>query len=409
MQKRVFVGFGFGAIQSGLFLFEAYRSGAFDRLVVAEVMPEVVDALRQTGGVYTLNVATQHGVTVHEVKGVEIFNPSDESDRTQLVAALANASEIATALPSVDFYEHGSPSVADLLALGLTKKIQQQHPLSCITYTAENNNRAAEILHASLKKRIPSHLHYDIDRVHQTLNTVIGKMSKVVADPVEIDTEHLAKITDKLPRAFLVEEFNRILISTVTLSGFQRGIGVFEEKRDLLPFEEAKLYGHNATHALMGYMANRKGYRYLSDVAHDAQLMAMARAAFLEESGRALIARWTGVDGLFSPDGFKAYVDDLMVRMVNPYLRDTVERVIRDPKRKLGWDDRLIGTMRMSLDAGIEPYRFAQGAAAALSLLSASRSSTSPSALLDEIWKGSPDEATGRKGHIKDMVLGISL
>ena len=31
-----FVGFGFGAIQAGLFLYEAYRSGNFGRLVVAE-------------------------------------------------------------------------------------------------------------------------------------------------------------------------------------------------------------------------------------------------------------------------------------------------------------------------------------------------------------------------------------
>ena len=39
---KTFVGFGFGAIQGGLFLYEAFRSGQFRRLVVAEVVPEVV-------------------------------------------------------------------------------------------------------------------------------------------------------------------------------------------------------------------------------------------------------------------------------------------------------------------------------------------------------------------------------
>ena len=34
---KTFVGFGFGAIQGGLFLYEAFRSGKFGRLVVAEV------------------------------------------------------------------------------------------------------------------------------------------------------------------------------------------------------------------------------------------------------------------------------------------------------------------------------------------------------------------------------------
>ncbi len=34
--NRTYVGFGFGAIQAGLFLYEAFQSGNFGRLVVAE-------------------------------------------------------------------------------------------------------------------------------------------------------------------------------------------------------------------------------------------------------------------------------------------------------------------------------------------------------------------------------------
>ena len=45
-----FVGFGFGPIQAGLFLAEAHLSGNFDRLVVAEIVPEVVSTVRQAGG-----------------------------------------------------------------------------------------------------------------------------------------------------------------------------------------------------------------------------------------------------------------------------------------------------------------------------------------------------------------------
>ena len=52
--------------------------------------------------------------------------------------------------------------------------------------------------------------------------------------------------------------------------------------------------------------------------------------------------------------------------MTNPYLRDRTERVIRDTPRKLAWDDRLIGTMRLALDAGVTPRRFALGAAGCL-------------------------------------------
>jgi hypothetical protein len=48
-----FVGFGFGPIQAGLFLAEAFQlSGAFHRLVVAEVVPAVVAAVRAAGRVH---------------------------------------------------------------------------------------------------------------------------------------------------------------------------------------------------------------------------------------------------------------------------------------------------------------------------------------------------------------------
>ena len=73
-------------------------------------------------------------------------------------------------------------------------------------------------------------------------NTVIGKMSGVVTDPLQIRRDGLVPLVEGGSQAVLVEEFNRILISQITLPDFRRGIDVFQEKADLLPFEEAKLY-----------------------------------------------------------------------------------------------------------------------------------------------------------------------
>jgi mannitol-1-phosphate 5-dehydrogenase len=187
-------------------------------------------------------------------------------------------------------------------------------------------------------------------------------------------------------RAYLVEAFNRILVSQVTLPGFERGIAVFVEKPDLLPFEEAKLYGHNAAHALLGYLGRRRGLRFVAEAAADGELMKFVRDAFLEESGRALIARRQEVDPLFTSDGYRAFADDLLERMVNPWLRDDVERVTRDPRRKLGWEDRLVGTMRLALAAGIQPQRLAVGAAAALERLQSEALSKTKAELLDGVW-----------------------
>ena len=133
---RTFVGFGFGAIQAGLFLYEGQRSGNFDRLVVAEVMPDVIAAVRGDGA-FSLNIATATGIEQHRVTGVEIYNPCDPEDARQLVAAIAEADALGTALPSVDFYSRGAPSVADLLNEGLARRSEP-----CIIYTAENNIEA---------------------------------------------------------------------------------------------------------------------------------------------------------------------------------------------------------------------------------------------------------------------------
>jgi mannitol-1-phosphate 5-dehydrogenase len=403
--NHTFVGFGFGPIQSGLFLLEAYRSGNFGRLVVAEVMPDVVRALRQNKGRYRVNVATRNGITVQEVEGIEIYNPLERTDRAALVAALAEAQEIGTALPSIDFYDRGEASVARLLSEAFECRLQANTVKPVVVYTAENHNHAAEALEMAVATRLPASYVPDARRHIQYLNTVIGKMSGVVTDAGQIADDELTTLVDGWERAVLVEEFNRILVTRINLLGFMRGLQVFLEKDDLIPFEEAKLYGHNATHALIGYLAHEKGYAFMSNVASDQPLLTLAREAFIEESGRALIARFSGLDPLFSPAGYTAYADDLLDRMMNPFLKDQVARVIRDPRRKLAWDDRLIGTMRLALDTDLMPTRFARGAEAALTLLCREKPGQSPADVLDQLWRNEPDSPPGRKAKLKGLIL----
>ncbi len=402
---RTFVGIGFGPIQGGLFVYEAMASKQFDRLVVAEVMPELVEAVRRCKGAYSVNVATRTGVETRRVETVEMLNPTVSVDAGGLVLAVAEASEVATGLPNVKIFEKGSPSVAAILAGGIRRKIEDPALPSCVVYAGENHNHAAEILEAAVRARLPPALRERMVGRVQFLNTVIGKMSGVVTDPGQIERDGLVPLVEGWNRAFLVEEFNRILVTAIRLPGFTRGIGVFVEKPDLLPFEEAKLYGHNAVHALLGYLAFMKRYTFMSEVAADTDMMTLARDAFLQESGRALMHRYAGVDPLFTEDGYRAYADDLLERMMNPHLKDQVARVIRDPRRKLAWDDRLIGTMRRALDAGIQPERFALGAAAAMEQVRLEQPDLSNDMLFEQLWP-EDDEPAGRKEALRRLILG---
>lgn len=363
MADHTFVGFGFGPIQSGLFAKEAFQSGRFTRIVIAEIDRALVRAVRANGGTYHVNIARADRIETQRIDNVELLDPTDSKDNRTLRGALAQATEICTCLPSVNFYASGqADSVAALIAGGLARRGQGP----AIVYAAENNNHAAEIL----RDAVAEHLSVPPPTCVQFLNTVIGKMSRVVADPAEIAALNLTPIAPGIDRAFLVEEFNHILVSRTTIPGFQPGIGVFVEKDDLLPFEEAKLYGHNAIHALLGFIGALKGYTRMTDLAGDKPLMHVAREAFVRESGGALIRKYASLgDELFTEAGYRHYADDLLERMTNPYLADTTARAARDLLRKLGAKDRIFGTMVLALEQGIEPPNMATGALAGIALL----------------------------------------
>ena len=50
MAEHIFTGFGFGPIQGGLFVKEAFQSGNFARIVVAEIDQRLVEAVRANKG-----------------------------------------------------------------------------------------------------------------------------------------------------------------------------------------------------------------------------------------------------------------------------------------------------------------------------------------------------------------------
>jgi mannitol-1-phosphate 5-dehydrogenase len=364
MAKHTFVGFGFGPIQAGLFAKEAFQSGNFHRIVVAEIDQRLVDAVRSNKGTYCVNVARSDRIEMVRISNVELLNPAHSEEAAAIGAVLAEATEITTCLPSVKFYDSdkAGSSVAALIADGLRRRKAD----ATIVYAAENHNHAAEILEQAVSQRWNGPLPPQA----QFLNTVIGKMSQVVTDPQEMAERSLAPIAPGIDRAFLVEEFNRILVSKTTIPGFTPGIRVFIEKDDLLPFEEAKLYGHNAIHALLGFIGMLKGYTKMTELKDDTLLMNVARKAFIQESGAALVPKYASLgDELFTEAGYRLYAQDLLERMTNPYLADTVARAGRDVVRKLGATDRIFGTMALALEQGIEPKNMAMGAMAGVALL----------------------------------------
>ena len=395
-----FVGFGFGAIQGGLFLAEAFSSQSFSRLVVSEIDAELVNHVKRGGGTYFSNIAGSTRLRNIKVEGIEIYNPLVAQDRKQLIDAIAEAQELCTALPSFKLYDVGEEaSVAKLISEGLRRKIDSSKLPSCVIYAAENDSRAASRLQDACSSYLPD---FQPNRFVFS-ETVIAKMCSVVTDQDRIQSEGLSPIVEGLPRAFLVEEFNQILIEEKIPSDFKRGFTQFITKSKLDPFAITKFLGHNAVHALLGYLAKEEGIDFMHEAGKRSDLMDWARSAFLKEAGIGLCHEYASVDDpLFSESGFQEYVDDALTRMINPFLRDPVDRVTRDPVRKIGWDDRLVGSMRLACKAGVKPRLLAKGVSIALRYACEENKWDSPEAGLEQVWKEVPlDE----KNELQKLII----
>ena len=370
---RVFLGIGFGPIQTGIFLSGA--DGNFERIAVAEIDSQIVNAVRKSNGKITINIAEKDRIYKKIISNIEIYNPLVNEDLDELINLASCADEIATALPSVSVFA----KIAGWLGAGLSKNLNKR----IFVYTAENHNHAAEILQKTLNLRHDS-LYF--------LNTVIGKMSGVLPGD-ECMERGLDVLCDGADRGHLAEEFNNILISDCP--GIEcRRIDGLNVKKNLLPYEEAKLYGHNAVHLLLGLHASFRGLNYMCELRNHKDIMKIGREAFIEESGTALLRKWQNEDDFFDESGFRDYSEDLLVRMTNPFLMDSVERVCRDLERKLGWDDRIVGTIRLCLSQSVPSPRFAKCARMASERLFKSSDSCEIRKRLLALWgnSGLPEE-----------------
>lgn len=364
---KTFLGIGLGPIQTGIFLLGAAKGG-FDKIVVADVDEKIVSALRKDNHEITINVAGADRIWSETISNVEIFNPTVPKDLETLIEIAAEAVEIATALPGVKFFQH----VAPWLKKGFEKAPEHRR----FIYTAENHNHAAELLEEAVGQKFPNTYY---------LNTVIGKMSGVVS-ATECEQRKLLRLSPSADRGHLVEEFNKILISSCPGIEERKTVGL-HVKSNLLPFEEAKLYGHNAVHFMLGIKAQQKGIKFMSYLRHEPEILESGLYAFTEECGEALIRKWKGInDPLFTYDGFKAYAEDLIERMTNPFLNDQTDRICRDIERKLGWNDRVIGTIRLAYSQGIIPASFVEIARIAFTIVFGNNLNGCRSSLR-ELWR----------------------
>lgn len=134
-----------------------------------------------------------------------------------------------------------------------------------------------------------------------------------------------------------------------------------EPTSNLMAYIERKLFTLNTGHAITAYLGQLAGHKTIRDAILCPAIRQVVQRA-MTESGDVLIKRYG-----FDPAQHAAYIDKILTRFENPYLHDDVERVGRQPLRKLSEGDRLIKPLRGTLEYGLPHENLLTGIAAALS------------------------------------------
>lgn len=156
-----------------------------------------------------------------------------------------------------------------------------------------------------------------------------------------------------------VEAFHEWIVEEPKLKGGTPQIDGMKLTDNLVAYVQRKLFTLNTGHAITAYLGFLKGIETIDQSIQDDSVRSIARPA-MEESGAALVQKYG-----FDAAEHAKYIDKIETRFKNPYIRDEVIRVGREPLRKLGPADRLIGPANMAAELGLGRDHLLQGAAAA--------------------------------------------
>lgn len=333
--------YGAGNIGRGFIAQRFYLSGFHTTFI--DVNENVVNAINERGR-YPIHVTKG---TKFEAEYVENIDAVNGKDNEAVVNTIAGCDIMATAL-GVNIL----PFVAPLIAQAIVKRHHETgKPLNILI--CENLIGSNEYLHGLVEKHIPEE---EKSFFEENVGFVCVCVGRTVppTKPEFLEADSLA---------ICAEPYSEL---PVDANGF-RPVGCeYPPIAGLVPFSpfsyfiERKLLIHNMGHALMAYMGWLKGHKYIFEVACDGEIKYILTRALLESS-RALAVRHGA-----SLDDTLQFVEDLVVRFENKLLVDSLDRVGRDPKRKLSPSDRLVGAFKCVRESGKVPAHIAVGIAAAL-------------------------------------------
>lgn len=337
--NKIAVHFGAGSIGRG-FLGQLYFESGYSTVFI-DVMEDVIAALNERKA-YPVDIVSETGVERIQIKNVSAVSGKD---REAAAAVLAQAAIASTAVGL-----NALPHIVPVIARAIELRFANDSALPLDIMLCENVKNGETYMRELVKKQLPTEHHAALDEKVGFIEASIGRMVPVMtAEQRAVD-----------PLLVCVEPYCELPVDAAGFKGTVPPIKDLKPTGNFVGYVERKLFVHNLTHATAAYLGYRKGYSYIYEAIRDDEIRALVEGAG-KESCEAL-AKKRGLDA----GELAAHVEDLIFRYHNTALADQVARVARDPLRKLGKDDRLIGSACLCVEQGVEPKHIAIATAAAI-------------------------------------------
>lgn len=333
---RKAIQFGAGNIGRGFIGYLLSNSGY--HVIFADINRKLVDALNKDSK-YMVEIVGDK-VEKIDVENISAIYSLDE----RLIDDISEVNILTTAV---------GPNVLETIAPTIAKGIQRKYKKKNTEYLniipCENLVGAADRLKVEVQKSLDQ-------EEKKFANTYVGFINCVVdriVPPMAGETNNITHV--------MVEEFSEWVADVTGFKGDIPRIQGMELTDNLLGYIERKIFTLNTGHAIGAYLGYLNNHETIRDSIMDLDIQKIVLGA-MRESGEVLIKRHG-----FQKDKHEEYIQKILGRFSNPYLKDHVTRVGRQPLRKLGNNDRLIKPLKGTIEYGLENENLIKGIAAALS------------------------------------------
>lgn len=324
----------FGAGNIGRGFIGAVLEQAGYHVVYADINQQIIDEINEKKK-YPVHIMDTKSYD-QTITNISAVNSASDS----VVEEMLDATIITTAV-GLGILPHIAPTIAKALKERIRKKVYT----SLNIIACENGIRATSFLKEHIYKNLNEE---EIEWCKQHIGFPDCSVDRIVP-PLHVDGIDV-----------VVEDYYEWNVEKKAIVGDLPSIPGMVLVNNLMESIERKLFTLNTGHAITAYLGLLKGYKTIDKSIQDEEILKTVRGA-MQESGLALISKY----GLDKDQHFK-YIEKIINRFNNPFLKDDLNRVGRDPLRKLSKDDRLIRPLMTAREYGINTQNIEKGIAAAL-------------------------------------------